>query len=93
MKGTVNHSDNWRDPITGVHSNDAESKFARFKLFVRVKYDYVLATNVKSKSGKDRALELKLGEYVFYTNVGRDMAHVMSALAYAGDVDGAGWKF
>ena len=40
-----------------------------------------------------RRMLLKLGEYVFYTNVGRDMAHVMSALAYAGNVDGTGWSF
>jgi len=93
MKGTVNHTDNWRDPQTGIHSNDAESEFARFKLFLRTKYDYVRPTNAKYKPSKDRALELKIGEYVFYTNVGREMRHVMAAFAHYGNVSGQRWSF
>ena len=30
MMGTVKHSQCWRNPRTGVHSNDIESEFARF---------------------------------------------------------------
>ena len=82
-----------RNPDTGVHSNDAESEFARFKLFVRVKYGYMRATNATDKVKKDRALELKLAEYVFYTNVGRDMQHIMAAFAYSGQVTAERWAF
>ena len=93
MKGTCNHSAHWRDPVTGIHSNDAESEFARFKLFIRVKYDFMRATNSRDKKIQDRALELKLAEYVFYTNVGREMKHVMQAFAYMGGVSGTRWSF
>ena len=93
MKGTSNHSQSWRNPVTSVHSNDVESEFARFKLFIRVEYDHMRATNSTDYHTKDRALELKLAEYVFYTNVGRDMKHIMSAFAYMGGVSGARWSF
>ena len=93
VKGTVNHTKNWRNPDTGVHSNDAESEFARFKLFLRVKYDFVRMNNSKDKARKDRALELKLAEYVFYTNVGREKRHIMMAFAYSGNVSGQKWCF
>ena len=84
LRGTVNHSKNWRNPETGYHSNDIESEFARFKLFLRTKYDWVRATNNKNPVLKDLALERKMAEYVFYTNVGRTMAHVMEAFRYSG---------
>ena len=93
MLGTCNHSKSWRNPITGIHSNDAESEFARFKLFVRVKYDYMRATNATDPMKKDRAMELKLAEYVFYTNVGREMRHIMAAFAFAGNVSAEQWCF
>ena len=38
-------------------------------------------------------MELKLGEYVFYTNVGREMRHIMSAFAYYANVTGEKWIF
>jgi len=82
MEGSVNHSQNWRNPDTGHHSNDAESEFARFKLFLRVKYDYVRTSNAKETVAKDRNMELKLAEYIFYTNVGNKMEHVMNAFRY-----------
>ena len=82
MEGTVNHSQSWRNPETGVHSNDAESEFARFKLFVRVKYDYMRNSNASSEKLKGLAMERKLAEYVFYTHVGRSMKAVMSAFEY-----------
>ena len=84
MIGSVNHSEKWRNPITGYHSNDAESEFARFKPFLRVKYDYVRATSAREKAVQDLAMERKLAEYVFYTNVGRKMEYVMQALRYSG---------
>ena len=82
MEGSVNHSQNWRNPVTGHHSNDVESEFARFKLFLRVKYDYVRTSNAKDTAVKDRNMELKLAEYIFYTNVGSKMEHVMNAFRY-----------
>ena len=84
MMGSVNHSKNWRNPATGYHSNDAESEFARFKLFLRVKYDWVRATNARDTDSTDLATDRKLAEYVFYTNVGRKMEDIMQALRYRG---------
>ena len=55
-----------------------------FKLFIRVKYDYVRATNNRSSALKDLSLEYKLGEYVFYTNVGRSIEKVMKAFRHWG---------
>ena len=55
-----------------------------FKLFICVKYDYVRATNNRSSALKDLSLEYKLGEYVFYTNVGRSMEKVMKAFKHWG---------
>ena len=60
---------------------------------MRVKYDFVRMNNSKDKARKDRALELKLAEYVFYTNVGREMRHIMMAFAYSGNVSGQKWCF
>ena len=68
--------------VYGHHSNDAESELARFKLFLRVKYDYVRTSNAKETVAKDRNMELKLAEYIFYTNVGNKMEHVMNAFRY-----------
>ena len=82
MEGTVNHSNNWRNPSTGVHSNDAESEFARLKLFLKCKYSYVRSSNNKNALKKDRTLELNIAEYLFYTNVGRDMSSIMKALRH-----------
>ena len=70
--------------MTGVHSNDIESEFARFKLFLRTKYARASATNHTDTAMKDLSMERKLAEYVFYTNVGRSMDKVMTALRYWG---------
>ena len=83
MYGSVNHTDHWRDPHTGVHSNDAESEFARVKLFLRTKYGYCRSSNNKDPKKKDAMLELHISELVFYTNVGRDLEHVMKAMKHA----------
>ena len=82
MEGSVCHDENWRNPETGHHSNDAESEFARLKLLLRTKYGYVRQSNNKNFSKKDRTLELNVAEYLFYTNVGRDMENIMKAFAY-----------
>ena len=50
-----------------------------------MKYDWVRATNAKEAAVKDLALERKIGEYVFYTNVGRRMDKIMQAFAYWGE--------
>ena len=39
MRVTCNHSNHWRNPENGIHSNDVESEFAHVKLFLQVKYE------------------------------------------------------
>ena len=88
VKGTVNHNKGFRNPVTGVHTNDVESEFARLKLFLRSKFGYVRSSNSTDVARKDEVLLLNVAEYVFYTNVGRDMASIMSAFRHAGGVSG-----
>ena len=88
MEGSVNHSKTWRNPVTGHHSNDAESEFARLKLFLCSKYGYVRASNNKDTTAKDKTLLLNIAEYMFYTNVGKEMSDVMRAFRHAGGVTG-----
>ena len=38
--GSADRTENWRNPETEVHSNDAESEFARLKFFLRSKYGW-----------------------------------------------------
>ena len=83
MKGTVNHSKEWRSSSTGHHSNDVESEFGRFKLHLRVKYDYVRQSNSTDWAKKDKSMEWKLAEYVFMTNVGKSMECIMDAFRYS----------
>ena len=88
VKGTVNHNKGFRNPVTGVHTNDVESEFARLKLFLRSKFGYVRSSNSTDVARKDEVLLLNVAECVFYTNVGRDMASIMSAFRHAGGVSG-----
>ena len=93
MLGSVNHQDYWRDPVTGVHSNDAESEWARLKLFLRTKYSYARASNNTNEFAQDASIELKIAEYVYYTNVGRTMDAVMKAFAYNANSSGQAFVF
>lgn len=64
----VNHQVEFRDRVTGFHSNDIESENSRLKHWSRVRYG-TLSLN-----------ELDLHEYAYYTNVGNSMKDVMAAL-------------
>ena len=82
MEGAVNHTENWRDPDTGTHSNDAESEFARLRLFLKSKFGKVRASSNTDPGKKDDMFELHLAEYMFYTNVGRSMSAIMKAFKH-----------
>ena len=84
MEGTVNHFFHWRNPVTGHHSNDAEPEFARLRLFLRTKNNFERGSNNTDYDVKSRAFLLNVAEYLFYTNVGRDMKQLLAALRYAG---------
>jgi len=74
MLGDVNHSTHWRNPETGIHSNDAESEWARLKLFLRAKYSYARGPGrggPKAEGVQEENVELNVAEYLYYTNVGR----------------------
>ena len=63
----VNHSDHWRDPATGFHTNDVESENNRIKHWARVRY------------GKLALNDLDMHEYMYYVNTGASMEAVMKA--------------
>ena len=79
VMGSVNHGENWRDPETGIHSNDAESEWARLNFFLRTKYGWVRANNGRDDHMNDKHLSLNIAEYLFYTNVGREFKDIMKA--------------
>ena len=77
----------------GYRSNDAESEVARLKHWIRMKYGFVRESNAKGSPARDKALLRKLAEYMFYTNVGSDIASIMKALRYFSGVTGKPAKF
>ena len=81
--GQVNHTDTYRNPDTGVHSNDIESEFSRLKNFIKHKFTHVRASNHTDEASKRRLLVMHLMEYVFYTNVGSKMADIMLAIKHS----------
>lgn len=83
VEGRVCHADTFRDQETGIHTNDVESEFARFKLWCRTKFAYTRATAGPSEISKRENIKRKLVEYIFYTNVGRKMSDVMLAVRHA----------
>ena len=80
MEGTVNHSKTFRDPDTGVHSNDIESEFGRFELWMRKKFAYNRMGNQATEEKKRSEFHRKLVESMFYTNVERSMSCIMEAV-------------
>lgn len=66
----VVHEDGYRDPKTGFHTNDVESENARIKRWNRARY------------GRLNVIADEMDEYIFYTNVGSDMASVFKGLAH-----------
>ena len=85
MLGTCDHGTNFRNPKTGVHSNDAESEVARYKKWHRSKWTSVRTLNTKDQSTKQKHMKGKISEYVLQTNIGDamqvDMATIMQALS------------
>ena len=67
----VVHERHWRDPETGWHTNDVESENNRIKRWSRKRYGRLLITSSD------------MDEYIYYTNVGRDIVSVMRAVALA----------
>ena len=63
----VNHSEHWRDPAIGFHTNDVESENNRMKHWARVRY------------GKLLVEELDMHEYMIYVNTGSSMHTVLKA--------------
>lgn len=82
LMGSCNHSRNYRNPATGVHSNDIESEWARFKLWYRTKFAFVRAGPGKSEEAARQVIENHMWEYMYYTNVGDSMDAVMRAFQY-----------
>ena len=82
LRGQVNHNENWRDPATGYHSNDIESEWGRFKLWFSQRYSYVRSSNNKDDRLKQRKMQHHVDEYVYYVNVGSDIASIMKAFIH-----------
>ena len=85
IDGRVCHRKEFRNPATGVHTNDVESEFARFKLWHRTKFAFVrvAAASESDESTRRANVMRKVMEYTFYTNVGRKMSDVMMAVRYS----------
>ena len=77
--GNVSHRKGFCNPVTGYHSNDAESEVGRYKLFLKKKCGWIRTSNAGTKRKKDVHLERQIAEYMLYTNVGRKMTDIMAA--------------
>jgi len=64
----INHKVEFRDRVTGFHSNDIESENNKLKHWSRVRHSRLILN------------ELDLHEYAYYVNVGSSMKDVMAAL-------------
>ena len=86
----VIHEKHFRDPKTGLHTNDAESEINRLKQWMRKKYARLGSRDRKSGSsssdtaevGSTTSLSFKLDEFMFLKNVGNDMGQVMVAFQW-----------
>ena len=85
--GSVSHRKGFRNPVTGYHSNDAESEVGRYKFFLKKKNGWIRSSNAGTKRKKDVHLERHIAEYMFYTNVGREMTDIMAAYKHRYKVD------
>ena len=77
----VNHSRWFRDPVTGHHTNDAESEVNRIKSWMRKKYGR-LQTRASPDDEPDQILTDHLNEFMVLKNVGSGMSTVMRAFAF-----------
>ena len=83
LMGQVNHNVNFRDPVSGIHTNDIESEWARLKAWYRKKFmHFGIKSHAEGEAARREIMELHLYEYMFYTNVGRSMSQVMQAFRY-----------
>ena len=71
-------------------SHQAEVKWSSTDSFY---YVTMWPEDALDHSEKDEALKRKLAEYLFYTNIGNDMASIMKAFRYVGGVKGKIKKF
>jgi hypothetical protein len=84
----VIHQKHFRDPKTGLHTNDAESEINRVKQWMRKKYHRLCsrARTVRDGNGDEEVetsphtLQCKLDEFMFLKNVGNEMSTIMRAL-------------
>ena len=87
----VVHQKHFRDPKTGLHTNDAEAEINRLKQWLRKKYAHLGNREMgRGSSSSDAAenvpttvLSLKLDEFMFLKNVGSDMDQAMAAFQWA----------
>ena len=82
LEGQVCHESTFRNPESGIHSNDIESEFARFKMWVLKKWAFYRMPNCQSEEAKRDNLSRRMTEYIFYTSVGRKMTDVMTAVLH-----------
>lgn len=85
MAPPVKHNLNFRDPLTGYHTNDAESEINRVKAWTRRKYAKLGGKTSKSADpdGPDPIIESHLDEFMYLKNVGSDIDTVMKAFVFA----------
>ena len=76
-KPPVNHSQGFRDRVSGFHSNDVESENNRIKRFLRKRYGKLCLGRYKVI---DNDTVLDLYEYAFRVNVGHSFETYMMAL-------------
>ena len=77
----VVHQKWFRDPTTGLHSNDAESEINRLKGWMRRKYSSIRGRAIEGDE-VDKNLEKKIDEFMFLKNVGSSMSDIMAAIHF-----------
>ena len=80
----VIHQKWFRDPKTGVHTNDAESEIARVKGWMRKKA--FTRGRAKNSDSPDSILQCHLDEFMFLKNMGKEMSTVMAAFVFTNQV-------
>lgn len=73
----INHTFSFRDRMTGFHSNDIESEFARVKRCLRERHGRL---TLAGGSTRTEAMEGDLYAYMFYINNTNDMKTVVKAM-------------
>ena len=79
------HSKCFRNRVAGFHSNDIESEFNRLRRWLRQRYGQLKLNAQAPGPNNAEAQEfddLDLYEYMFYSNVGKDMSNIMAAFSH-----------